>query len=540
MRSADVIIVGSGASAAHAAWPLVQAGLQVLMLDVGERDERYAPLVPEGPFSRIRKTDPDQHRYFLGDKFEGVPFGKVRVGAQLTPPRSFITRRVEELTPVASEDFIGMESLALGGLAAGWGAGLARFDDDDLQGVPLTATDLAPHYAAVEERIGVAANDDDLSPVLGKHEHAMPALRLDTPSQLVMDRYTRSRDDFHSRGLRMGVSRLAVCSQKYRNRGPHPYDDMDFWSDHTRAVYRPRWTIEELQTRENFTYLPGRLVMTFRETTSGVQLSTRRVSSGDGGDEEQFAAGAIVLAAGVFGTSRIVLRSLGRYDKPVGFVCDPSSYAPCLNRHMIGRAPEDRRHSLSQLSAVLSPSPGSNQGQIFASFYSYRSLLTFKLMKETPLNARSSLRLMRALIPLFTVVSLQHADYPTPDKTLALARDPRGGPDQLRIRYALSKSEQSTIHDLERRMYRCVRRLGVYPLKRIFPGNGASVHYAGTFPMSRNPGELQCSREGLLAPTRSVYIADGSLLPHLTSKALTLTLMAGADRIGTLLAQRLK
>jgi choline dehydrogenase-like flavoprotein len=150
----DVIVVGSGPSAVHAAWPLVEAGLKVLMLDVGERDERYAPLVPEGSFLQIRRTDPNQHRYFLGDDFEGVPFGRVRVGAQLTPPRSFITRRVEELTPVASDDFIGLESLALGGLAAGWGAGLARFDDGDLQGLPITAADLAPHYAAVEARTG--------------------------------------------------------------------------------------------------------------------------------------------------------------------------------------------------------------------------------------------------------------------------------------------------------------------------------------------------------------------------------------------------
>jgi hypothetical protein len=293
-----------------------------------------------------------------------------------------------------------------------------------------------------------------------------------------------------------------------------------------------------MQSRENFTYLSGRLVTSFRETPHGVQVTAHLTGRGGGGQEE-ISAKALVLGAGVFGTARIVLRSFGVYDHPIGFVCDPSSYAPCINRNMIGREPEDQRHSLSQLSAVLSPTQGSSAGQVFASFYSYRSLLTFKLMKETPLGGRASLRLMRALIPLFTVLNLQHADYPTPDKTLALVRDPRGGPDQLRVRYSLSKREQSTIRGLERSMYACVRRLGVYPLKRIFPGNGASLHYAGTFPMMKSPRDLQCSSDGLLAPTRCVYVADGSILPHLNSKALTLTLRVGADRIGTGLARRL-
>jgi choline dehydrogenase-like flavoprotein len=151
----DVIVVGSGASAVHAAWALVEAGLSVCMLDVGQRDEVYETLIPDKSFSEIRRSDPEQHRYFLGDRFEGVTLGRLRVGAQLTPPRGFITRGTEDLTPVETDTFAGMESLARGGLASGWGAGVARFTDEDLARAPIKPSDLAPHYAAVEERIGV-------------------------------------------------------------------------------------------------------------------------------------------------------------------------------------------------------------------------------------------------------------------------------------------------------------------------------------------------------------------------------------------------
>jgi choline dehydrogenase-like flavoprotein len=63
----DVIVVGSGASGTSAAYPLVEAGHRVLMLDVGNTDRHYAPLVPNARLSEIRQREALQHRYFLGD-----------------------------------------------------------------------------------------------------------------------------------------------------------------------------------------------------------------------------------------------------------------------------------------------------------------------------------------------------------------------------------------------------------------------------------------------------------------------------------------
>jgi hypothetical protein len=73
----------------------------------------------------------------------------------------------------------------------------------------------------------------------------------------------------------------------------------------------------------------------------------------------------------------------------------------------------------------------------------------------------------------------------------------------------------------------------------VRPGPGSSIHYAGTFPMSAEPSELTTARDGLLAGTRRVHLADGSLLRRLPAKGLTLTLMANADRVGTAVAARL-
>jgi choline dehydrogenase-like flavoprotein len=65
------------------------------------------------------------------------------------------------------------------------------------------------------------------------------------------------------------------------------------------------------------------------------------------------------------------------------------------------------------------------------------------------------------------------------------------------------------------------------------------MHYAGTFPMAADGGDLTCDSRGRLRPTRAVYVADGSVFPWLPPKGLTFNLMAHADRVGTLLGQRL-
>ena len=76
-------------------------------------------------------------------------------------------------------------------------------------------------------------------------------------------------------------------------------------------------------------------------------------------------------------------------------------------------------------------------------------------------------------------------------------------------------------------------------MKVIRPGHGANIHYAGTFPIRSNGGDLTCDDESRLRGTRSVYLADGSVFPWLPAKGLTFTLMANANRVGTLLVERM-
>ena len=523
---ADVIVVGSGASAVNAAVPLVEAGRGVRMLDVGNRGERYR--VPDGPLAELRRTDPDQHRYLLGDDFEGIGWGHMGAGAQLTPPRQFVCKDADRLQPVSSTSFFPLHSLAEGGLAGAWGAGSPSFVEPDFAGFPIGYADLAPHYEAVAARIGINGTRDDLLPFLGELSAMQPAVEVDDNGRTIMARYAKTHGRVNSRGVYLGRPRLAMLSQPLRGREPTRYWDMDFWSDAGKSVYRPRWTVDELRAKPNFEFIGRQLVTEFAERADYVEVTTRDV---DTNATHVHRARTVVLGAGTIGTTRIALRSLGAFGKRVPIVCNPHTYMALFNLNQLGKPIHEERHSLAQLCIVHAPD-GPARPFTVGHFYSYRSLLLFRLMKDAPLPHRDGLEILRHLSPSFVVLILQHADAPTALKYCELDGE------QLAIEYALSAGEQAHIDAIEADITKTLYRLRCIKMRTVRPGHAASTHFAGTLPMQHRDEPLTTSADGLLRGTKRVYVVDGSVFPALPSKGLTFTMMANANRIGTGIARR--
>jgi hypothetical protein len=393
------------------------------------------------------------------------------------------------------------------------------------------------HYNVIKDRIGISGDQDDLHTFFGDCRPLMPSVRIDTNAEVIRAKYLRKREKFNSSGFYLGRTWLAVCTELYRGRGPHQYHDMEFWGDTDRSVYRPRWTLEELQRYPNFSYHSRRFVLSFSENGKhGVEVVTSLVDS----DEiERYRASAVVLAGGTLGTTRLILRSLKKFGHPVPIVCNPYTYFTVLNLGMLGRKPRDRRSGLAQLTAIYCP-PSHPNRTVYANFFSYRQLLTFRLLNEVPLPYREGLRALRGLIPLLGIWGVHHEDRPTPNKYCVLEKRGNNGEDYLKIQYEVEDGEARNQACHEKAFLRFFRKMGCWSIKQVHPGHGSSIHYGGTFPMGNTNQELTCDSNGRLIGTQSVYLADGSVFPYLPAKGLTFTIMANANRVGTYLAGQLK
>jgi choline dehydrogenase-like flavoprotein len=104
---------------------------------------------------------------------------------------------------------------------------------------------------------------------------------------------------------------------------------------------------------------------------------------------------------------------------------------------------------------------------------------------------------------------------------------------RLRIHYEPDRDEPDRIDRTLRRVKRALRKLNcIVPpgMVHVRP-MGASVHYAGTVPMTADPQPLSATPEGQSRDIPNLYLADGATFPFLPAKNITFTLMANAVRI---------
>lgn len=525
----EFIVVGSGNTGAMAAQTLIDGGASVTMLDVGRVDTKYAALIPDADFTTIRATDPDQHRYLIGDDFEGIPSHRLAQGAQLTPPRRFVVELVDEYLPIDSDTFHAQESLGYGGLGAAWGAGCCVYSRSELLDAGLDPERMASAYETVASRIGISGETDDVSRYTAAGLGGLlPPVELDETASHLYQSYRRRRGGLARRGIYMGRPALALLTEDRGERRAFAYRDMDYYSDHDRSVYRPWMTVDHLKAHPRFRYVDRAFATRFEEEGDRIRVETMDVETGD---RLTHVARRLVLASGTLGTARIVLRSQGTAAQTLPLLCNPYSYVPCLQPSMVGRAMSPRKLGLAQLAMFHDPD-GTNSDVVMASIYTYRSLMLFRILPQAPIDYVDGRILMRYLLPGITIVGIHHPERPGPGRFMRLephAGSPTG--DRLHVEYVLTPQELRRIADRERVITGALRVLGSWAIKRIQPGIGASIHYAGTLPFAADGRPFSLRGDGRLAGTRAVTVADGSGFRYLPAKGLTLSLMANAHNV---------
>lgn len=523
----DFIIIGSGPGAVIAASTLVDAGKNILMIDGGNQDSKYQSSVNNENFVDLRQNDSQQYKYFLGYEFEAIPSSEVKTGAQLTPSRKHVVAGIDQWCPILSEDFSPMESLAYGGLGTGWGLGAYVYSDEELEKAGLPIPEMRDSYQFVADKIGISCGNDDISSSIASGLKGLqPSIEPDNSVKILLEKYEKRKSWFKNRNIIAGLPSLALLTKPIENRESCDYNDMDFYHDKTKAAWRPAIEIDRLKTRSNFNYLPGHFALSFHESEDSVEVLIIRM---DTMSKLKLKAYKLMLGAGALGSARIVLRSLPVQNLPV--LCNPYTYMPAINLKMIGKTLIKRKTSMAQAMLLYNPDK-TGMNIVSVAIYTYRSLLLMRLIQESPLNIAANRKIFKWLYPAFIIAGIHHPDYGNSKRKMVLEANTESKTgDALKVEFFVDNETKKRITQGEKNISKAMKKMGVFPIKKLNPGMGSSIHYGGTLPVSdsNTPGYTSCN--GKLYGTNSVYSVDGAAFKYLPAKGITLSIMANAHRV---------
>jgi len=533
MEIIDYIIVGSGCTGAMAAETLCLSGKKVLMLDAGIAGKVDLP--GNDDFVQKRLADHHQADFFLGKELEALAEATHPNIPQQTAQRKFMSDDTDKFIPVNSDNFFPVESLALGGLGNGWGLGSYIFSDTELKKCGLLPAEMKEAYQVIAGRVGISGEvRDDASNYCHNNEiNLQPSLTLNPSAGNLYRKYQQKKANFHAKGMFMGRPSLALLTKNKDHRKAYTYRDLEFYGNEGSAAYRPYITIKELVKQGKLEYQSNWLAISFKEKSDHTALDCINTKTNE---RKTFHAAKLVLATGTLGTSRIVMRSFQQKDKlPV--LCNAYTYMPMVHWPFIGKKNTGKFCGLAQL-AMFYDKDNSHANVAMASIYNYRSLLNFRILKQMPLNHADGMKFLQLIVPALFVAGIFHpADYQEQNFIQLQQSSTSITGDVLHTDYTYTGNELKDITATEKTYAKAFSQLSCLILKKMRTATGASIHYAGTLPFSKEERPYHISPDGKLHGTNNVYVADGSGFTFLPGKGLTLSLMANAHLVAQKLIQ---
>ena len=503
------------------------------MLDVGMA--KPPVLHPNDSFSELKQNLVDPVEYFLGRQFESVIYpGSKGEYYGFPPNKQYVFAQPAQFN-FQSQGLTPMTSFAQGGLAEAWTAGVYPFIEEELVDFPFSYQEICPHYDEISARIGISGSGDDLSRFYPMQKHVLDALELDEHSQELLNKYERKKQILNTQ-LRcyMGRARLAVLSQGQDGREACAYHGRCLWGCPNGAFYTPSLTLNQCKQYDTFRYIPNSFVTHFK-VGPGKRITHVCAESLDTRESQNYQVETLVLASGTFSTSRIVLDSFrintGKTLTLSGLMDNQQIMIPFVNVKMIGRSLNNERYQYHQL--ALGIEAERPKEYIHALITTLKSSLFHPLIQRIPSDLKTAMFVFRQIHPALGLVNVNLHDTRRKENTVTIQPSQGNGPSKLLIDYVVDQDHQAKIHEAIHRIKKVLWQLGcVVPpgMVHIRP-MGASVHYAGTIPMSTENRPLTVSKDCRSHDFDNLYVVDGATFPFLPAKNITFSLMANAVRV---------
>jgi choline dehydrogenase-like flavoprotein len=533
--AAEVVIIGSGPAGVSAAWPLVEAGLKVLMLDQGRapdlRRNNANPLT-----TILWQQDDSQWRELLGESLAGLGDDRHSTPKMKVPHFRYVQEGFEEAYRLSADGVRITGALAAGGLSTMWGAGPFCYAGADLAGYPLPAHALELSYNAVARRIGISGvSDDDLGEFLGEVPLEAP-LPLHENAARLLAGYRRKRSALGRFGLTLGRTRNAVLTSPRPGRGACTLDKTCLWGCPHGAIYSAQHDLEALTRKPNFEWRRGFFVQRIAPLAAGgYALHGRDLDRANGGELKQTAT-RVLLAAGTIGSGILALDALGLHGAPQPILLHPAMRFAFVLPPRIAAPEEKLGFALGQL-AYRIDFADDPQDYAFGITASAEGLLASEIAQYMPLSRPAAAAAVRALLPAMLVANCYlGSDHAKGSITSWREGDLRSATVHGRV----LPTFDARFAQVKQALARGFRQLGAW----LLPGGatraelGSDGHYVGTIPMTTQERPLSSTPDGEVRGLPGLFAVDGASLPRLPGKHPTFTIMANADRIARGLLNR--
>ena len=518
------LIVGAGPAAAAAALALSGTEHQVTVVDIGATLE-------EPNASILRRVSHQERRDWTTEDLsvltkKGQRSATSRLPQKLTFGSDFPFRDAGQIGEMSQNHVEGsLVSGAFGGFSNVWGAQALPFATTELAEWPDGTGELARHYAAVAGMMPISGSAGDALfqalPAYGEMRRPLP---LPAPAQKILDSAERHRKSLAREGVTIGQSRIAVDADRCVRCGHCMTGcplDLTFSARHPLHAFIASGAV---------TYIPGMRAESIQGSDPVRVICTELTSS----RTVTFEADRVLLACGVVGSARIVMRSLARFDTPIQIQESMQFTVPVINRRGSADPRREARPTFGELSLLVRFREESPLGHL--QLYTYDPALLDAL---PPLFNRLPQRMTAPLLSRLHVGLGYLPSSVCPSISLALRRQSGGDRLELTANSAPLAATSSLMRALLRKLGRTAGRTGIHPLTplaRLSP-QGKSYHLGGSFAHATSPTTLQTNALGEIASLPRVHLVDASVLPMISSTTITYTVMANAHRITNALVE---
>lgn len=489
-------VIGSGPAGVACATALLARGRAVTMLDAGltleaGREALRTAMEAQAP----ENWTAEQHA------MRKMPLGGDMPDYKLSHGSDYPYRAAAG-APEIVVDVPGVSaSNAQGGLSNVWGAAMLPYREADLAGWPVGLAEMAPAYKAVLGYVPVAGQADALEadfPFYVRPQYDMPVSRQ---AGVLLRRLDRAP------GVMAGRARVAVnapaCIACGECLNGCPRD----------LIFSTRHELTQLRAA-GLNYISGAVVRGIAEDAHGVSI---HAFTGRGW--QNFSGDRVFVAAGVYGSTALMLRSLERERAEI---LDSQYFIlPLLGWARTKGVQAEHLHTLAQLFVEIQDA-AVDAHNVHLQIYSYSDVLEAVIAQK--LGALKGLRswlLERALV----VQGYLHSD--SSGRLEALLDD-----EVLRVTPQRNPATRAVLKRVAKRLRQLP--LGVFPLSPMLqqtpPGRG--FHSGGSFPMRENPGPGETDVLGRPYGRNRTHIVDSSVFPTIPAATITLSVMANAWRIG--------